>query len=133
MMTNPLTRREFFRSLSIILLVPWSAGLPAEHQAHTFVDRLLGVCGHSPRAARAIGCAYLRSRPDEQDVVSITKKIIEQDPDLVNCLKSAHEARLERILKRRIAEDFSSGNTVQLNGWVLARTEVRLCALRGLV
>ena len=32
-------------------------------------------------------------------------------------------------LDARVRGEFASGTTVQLNGWVLSRTEARLCAL----
>jgi hypothetical protein len=132
MITDSLTRRDFFRSLRSILVVPWLSGLLPEPQAHAFADQLVRVFGHSPRAAHTIGYAYLQGRPEERDLILITKRIIARDAELVNCLDKAYQGPLERILKRCIAEDFSSGNTVQLNGWVLAKTEVRLCALRVL-
>lgn len=32
-------------------------------------------------------------------------------------------------LEARVRAEFASGTTVQLDGWVLSRTEARLCAL----
>jgi hypothetical protein len=33
------------------------------------------------------------------------------------------------FFRERFAEDFGRGNTVMIGGWVLSRTEARLCAL----
>jgi hypothetical protein len=35
-------------------------------------------------------------------------------------------------IKRRFAKDFADGRTVMLDGWVVSRTEARLCALLAL-
>jgi hypothetical protein len=40
---------------------------------------------------------------------------------------------LHRALRARNSEDFAAGRVVRLDGWVLAATEARLCALAALV
>jgi hypothetical protein len=41
--------------------------------------------------------------------------------------------RLRVALQRAIAEDFSIENVVFLNGWMLSRTEARVCGLVALL
>ncbi len=38
-------------------------------------------------------------------------------------------AEMKRLLKSRIASDFTQGQTVRLDGWVLSRTEVQVWAV----
>jgi hypothetical protein len=41
-------------------------------------------------------------------------------------------AHLRRLIDMKRRHDFSIGNTVTVDGWLLARTEARLCALATL-
>lgn len=50
---------------------------------------------------------------------------------LENLLGGNDTANIEK-LKKSISQDFSTGNTVQLDGWILAITEARQCALFSL-
>lgn len=62
------------------------------------------------------GERYLRRHPEEQHRLASTDAA---------CRSS--EGR--RHLARAVREDFASGRVAQVEGWVLARTEARLCGL----
>ncbi len=47
----------------------------------------------------------------------------------VATLDPPHADALRNYLRQRITADFAAGNTVTLDGWVLARTEVDACLL----
>jgi hypothetical protein len=42
---------------------------------------------------------------------------------------SPDRASLLQRLDAQVRDDFASGTTIALDGWVLSRTEARLCAL----
>ncbi len=77
-------------------------------------------------AARALGEAYLR----QQQVETTRASIIEHS---AGALRILAEARTEKAalsaLASAVRRDFRDGRIVQLEGWVLSRTEVELCAL----
>jgi hypothetical protein len=84
------------------------------------VSRLL-VLFDRPDSAAAVGREYLREHPDEVDVST-----------LLAALDSAGPRSLHEWLRWRQAHDFEHGQTVTVQGWVLARTEARLCVLAAL-
>ena len=77
-------------------------------------------------AARTIGEAYLRHLGVDTSPESIRKaslstlKIIEQASAQQNAITA-----LELAVRR----DFQNGRSVQLEGWIISRTEAELCAL----
>jgi hypothetical protein len=75
-------------------------------------------------SARAIGAAYLRSCVDDAP-----------GPATLAAELPAGEtvAALREAVAERVRNDFANGRVVTVDGWLLARTEVRLCALAYLV
>lgn len=105
-------RRPFLMALAASLFLPAAAGIRRPDLA-----RLLGWPADS---ARAVGRAYLATAPAEAALAA----------EALGPLLAARP--LWPVLRRRIGEDFTSGDTVMVDGWVLARTEARLCALCAL-
>jgi hypothetical protein len=77
-------------------------------------------------AARMIGEAYVRQMRLDTSAESVRKasmsalKIIERastGPDAITALEAA------------VRRDFREGRSVQLEGWIISRTEAELCAL----
>jgi hypothetical protein len=91
---------------------------------------LVGVLSHR-EGARAIGAAYLQQVPWESNARQLMSLIVEHDPSSLGEQASLDEARA--FLQRSVREDFEQSRTVELNGWVVSRTEARLCALSCLV
>lgn len=89
--------------------------------------RLVG--GEGPRA---LGRAYLRTTPQERDATALVWLLL---PDRAERARFSRMSEAERreALRARVREDFRAGRVTQVEGWVLARTEARLCALRALV
>lgn len=82
----------------------------------------LGDHGHT----RRLGRRYRRAFPEENSSTVLTKIL----------RRSAAEEEgldLSMQLKVCIQRDFAEGRTVLLDGWVLARTEARQCALFSLL
>jgi hypothetical protein len=106
-------------SLAIGRWVGGSRGT-AKDLASTIVDAL-----GSPASARVIGAAYLARHPAERDRSRLLKEL---DLGAAGC----DGARIRALVADRRREDFASGRCVEVNGWILSRTEVRLCALAAL-
>lgn len=81
-----------------------------------------------PAAMRRVGLAYL--------AVSGERSAEMIDAALRQRLGAAGEHRdpngLEHAVTRAIREDFAASRTVLVDGWLLAETECRLCALTAL-
>jgi hypothetical protein len=71
-----------------------------------------------------VGAAYLALTPDEASRETLRELV----PELAGVRRGEIEGRLG-VLAERVREDFASGDTVVIDGWVLARTEARGAAL----
>ena len=112
-----MDRREFL-CLSLgaaVLTVP--AREDAAAAAAAAHPDLLSVLG--PEPVRDIGLQYRRLVPEENDSMRLRAAIL---------------APLPRMpIVATVRRDFETGRTVLVNGWVLAATEARQCALFSLV
>jgi len=113
-----MDRREFL-CLSLgaaVLTVPAREDAAAAAAAAAHPD-LLSVLG--PEPVRDIGLQYRRLVPEENDSMRLRAAIL---------------APLPRMpIVATVRRDFETGRTVLVNGWVLAATEARQCALFSLV
>jgi hypothetical protein len=80
--------------------------------------------------AHVIGEAYLDAVPEEADVTLMLELL---EASLGVQADSPPRAALRARLQDRIRHDFERDETIQLDGWILARTEARLCALAALL
>lgn len=110
---------------SVLLPVPSAAGGQAGS-----VDRAAtvgaGYFGDHAGAVRAVGDAYLRQlgRDTSRDaIVAAARGAL----DAID--RSRDEAGAIRGLVRAVREDFERGRTVQVEGWILSRTEAEICVL----
>jgi hypothetical protein len=121
-----VTRRRLLglaSAVAIICRVCAVAAAPADHRS-SVGERAALVNSLVPdlAAARRVGALYL------------AQTLSENDPDLLwtalfGAAGGGDRARCRRILAARITDDFRSSNVVRLRGWVMARSEARLCAL----
>ena len=85
-----------------------------------------GYFGGRTDAARAIGEAYVRHLGLDTNAESIRKvspgalKIIARAPSQQDAISA---------LALAVRRDFQEGRSVQLEGWIVSRTEAELCAL----
>lgn len=120
-MAKQIARRMLVRLLGLTGLALAVGPVPALALARPSpaarLTRLLG----DPESAREIGRAYLQTAPGDGNRERLTTQLA---------------ARLDRPTRDTLAascrEDFARGRTVMVNGWVLAETEARLCALAAL-
>jgi hypothetical protein len=76
-------------------------------------------------AAVALGRSYLEANPTEAHRADLVR-------NLVGARVPASTSRASREVASRIRADYRAGRTVVVEGWVLSRTEARLCALIAL-
>jgi len=130
-MMNPLSRRDFIALAAVLFadvlgLRGYGGGIPTSKGAG---HRLAQIYAHDLQAARAIGGAYLRAVPEESDANVLARRIVRSGPVRLRRLDALSKKELTDALQSIIRQDFVSNNTVRLDGWVLSRTEARLCAL----
>lgn len=97
--------------------------LPGSERLATLLDA---------EGARVVGREYLGAFPAEASRGVLTARVVEQLPGGIRAVATASDDRLRELLLRATAADFEDLRTVELQGWVLARTEARLCALAAL-
>lgn len=73
-------------------------------------------------AARRVGSLYLAQSPSEKDPAVLWSA-------LFGGSSACDRAACRDILAARITADFRSSDVLRLHGWVVARSEARLCAL----
>lgn len=125
------TRRAAIEAISALLgmaLLSKSGGAAAAlaDQPRGFaIPRFRSEAGR--RSAEVLGQRYLALFPEEADFSRLAMLLfgndVEQRPENISW----------PILNARIRADFESSNTVTLDGWVLARSECRFCALAALL
>jgi hypothetical protein len=71
---------------------------------------------------RAIGRRYLQDSPQERDCAFLQRAI-------TGGTQPRDARELRTLLARKRESDFRNGDTAIVDGWILARTEVRVCAL----
>lgn len=72
----------------------------------------------------AMGSAYIKENPSEASEEAL-RTLLQSD--------NGSESEAVETIKTSITNDFNDGNTQLLDGWVIATTEARQCALFSIV
>lgn len=119
-----LTRRGFVKwMVAFGTLSPGIVQAAARPRAESTARRLLAAWSH-PDSAKEIGRVYLVGHPAEADATLLCHYLES------TCVQPE---RGRPDWSAVIRDDFARGNTVVVDGWVLSRTEARLCALAVMV
>lgn len=115
--------------LAAALLAPWLGGLlrpgaAAAGLRGSHAEAVAALFRHR-RSAAAIGRRYLAAVPTEADLDRLLAGLGEAG--------AGGQSDLAQRLRARISQDFARGDTVQLEGWVLARSECRACAVVSMI
>jgi len=86
------------------------------------LSNLLDGPGHIAR----LGKIYRHQTPNEDSINVLTERLL---PSTSLSLPTD----LTAFLAERVLQDFDRGNTIQIMGWVLSRTEARQCAIYSLL
>jgi hypothetical protein len=121
-----LSRRSLFKAAVAAVVAAAGAGYRhAPTQESILAARLRALVPHAAAAA-VLGAAYLERVPSEASTDTLVAAIL---PD-----RSADRARtlgdgLRDTVGQRVRDDFATGRTLVLRGWVVSVTEGRLAAL----
>ncbi|HPW62864.1 MAG TPA: hypothetical protein PLJ13_11260, partial [Cyclobacteriaceae bacterium] len=75
----------------------------------------------------AIGNSYIERVPRESKISAIEKQLLKAEAE--NPFNPSSEKSLQDFISEKSEHDFSTGQTIVLNGWVLSQTEARQCGL----
>ncbi len=104
---------------------------PATDAAQALARRIAALPGRRA-SARAVGRAYLERQPEEAHVERLVASLIgDATSHEARCLIDDPDA-LRRAVRARCRRDFADGELVAIGGWLLARSEARICALAHL-
>ncbi len=96
----------------------------AEPASDDGAARLVALLGNRHAAIR-LGRRHLSRHPEERDAAQLAAR-------LTTRLAPAGGPIRRAALRRSLAADFAAGRVTALDGWILANTEVDLCALAAL-
>jgi len=107
---------------SLAITLPWMARAAPPADFGALVD--------SRASAERVGRRYLAMLPADTD----RSRLLAMSPALGGTLRAIrHQPKVARgLLRRSINDDFRRADTVIVDGWVLAATEARLCAIIAL-
>lgn len=127
-----ITRRHAFQQLGLLVGgaflgnaartagPAFDASVPGE-----LTDAVADLLQH-PQSAAIIGEAYLALVDHENSAAELSRRLLQG-------IATSKERIDARILLERIRSDFAEGDVVKLDGWLLSRTEARICALYALL
>ena len=143
-MTGPGSRRVSRRTLlrgGILLAIGGAvsavagsvSGLLPFGRPVTAGARLAAVLAHSDAATR-VGRAALASGHIERDVVALLAGLVASVPDLDAALRNGSDDDVRAALDVARRREFAAHgvDVIRVDGWVVARSEARACALIAL-
>lgn len=138
-----LDRRNFLQTLLASLPLLWPGRLfayplPVRNADGSCLDAdlLMSVFRHLDSPAK-VGSLYLRANLDEADTQRLQAVIVQRLSSVtapgVPTAEALHDSSsFGTIMEQAVHEDFRNGDTVNVQGWILSRTEGRLCGLFAL-
>ena len=130
-----ITRRTTLRGLlGCIAMLPAVAatGRFVQNDSSNELARRMTAIYSSGLSAALIGKEYLRNAEHEGSSVTLQELILEgRNSQSDMCMLD--NGQLHASLRSWIRDDFCSGRTVQVQGWILSVTEARLMALTAVL
>lgn len=134
--TPTITRRHLLGTIAglwLSLILPsarsgWAAAASGDAPLSTRLTALL----RNQHSARLVGLAYLRLAPEETNREVLCIKLLRALTLTDRTLRTADIAGLRRRVSSVVRRDFQQEQIVELDGWIISRTEARLCALAAL-
>jgi len=135
---RPTSRRRFLARAGSGLLV-LSGGLAAGCNMLFAPDvrdaaREVAALLRHPELARRLGRAYLEAGDPAgaRSLEAVTRALLDSAGIELDAVTFLRVADLIQALAGRVREDFAGGETVAVEGWLLARSEARACAIAHL-
>lgn len=121
------TRREVVRGIGAVLVVAATPGAWGEGSAARAAARTVAASFPDPRAAGAIGRAWLRAQRRPPSLAALLARLVATDPGWMAALRSP--AAVRAYGAAAVRRDFLREAVTEVDGWLLARSEVLLCAI----
>ncbi len=118
-----MRRRDFILTLTgtlACLHYLYTPGVRARSQSGRIEDQYATMFS-DPDNARVVGRVYLQANPRHANRAYLQRQLGEE-----------HSQDPIKSFENRRQQDFLNGNTVAVDGWVLANAEVCVCALLAL-
>ncbi len=139
--TNEITRRRFIKHMTILassvtglIHNPAFAHQSQKSDLHSIALNIVNALFQNSKVVSQLGAVYLRMNTDEKNLAHLLRKIFDENPTLLNIAsKSNNKSTLMIALRKIITADFENGNILNMDGWVVAKTEARIFALTKLV
>jgi hypothetical protein len=129
-----LHRRAFLAGSGAVvaaLAAPALATLFGCGRRPTLAQALVGFY-RDPESAARVGQAVLAAVPSEATAEAVVAALAGDRRAELEALAASDPAALRALLQEQHRRDFEDGRTVAIDGWVLSRTEARLCAVAAL-
>lgn len=128
-MAETLDRRALIAAFLAASALTVRPGRALAMTAPALETRLARLGAAERGSARRVGQAYLATGPDARDVPAIQAALARRLG--ADAARLDDRALAERV-DRAVSDDFARYDTVELHGWVMATTELQLCALVAL-
>jgi hypothetical protein len=125
-MTMTMNRRRFVQVTAGGILAAVTNGACSDNRddirdlAHPALIEMFGA-----ERTREIGTAYRAAVPQESTAAALRSAIS-------SSRRRGFARRFNRSMDAQVHDDFETGRTVLVSGWVLSQTEARQCALYSL-
>lgn len=124
-----VSRRRFMASVGTLAGLVLLPACGPSQESLALGRRLIEVLPTGD-AWRRVGEIYLQSDPPESGVEALIDSLLS---DLGWDPAAGTAEELETQVTKRVRRDFHEGHTVEVQGWVLSATEVRLAAIAAQV
>jgi hypothetical protein len=109
---------------------PWAVLTdPTAEVGDSLAGRLADLF-RQPDSARIVGLEFLRVTPSERTTGALVAAVASGLPGGIAALDDPIDPEdLRGLLQERIRQDFAEDAIVELRGWIVSRTEARLCGI----
>ena len=127
-----MQRRKFIQLSAIGSAAIGIGGISCKHRHPAFYNilvkpgQLSQIC--DLKTIREIGMAYRLQRVSERDADKLVA-LLSADSTGNPVSPASDNLFIQTLIDQKIKQDFETGNTVMVKGWILAVTEARQCAL----
>ena len=133
-----ISRRKMLLTMAMAVAVPAALKLQIHHSIERSLQSLTSPTNQilqmftATASAVVLGRLYLNRYPDENSLDALALHLPLQIRTGGGVDHDTESGALHDQVRSQIRRDFESGNCVRIDGWVLSRTEARVCALATL-
>jgi hypothetical protein len=127
---HAFTRRSAFGAFVSSALALRLGSPRGDEMSPIDVARCVAGLFSDPDGSRRLGRHYLATHPEEADIDTLVTLLCTPGSDR---WRPNGSASFRLRLARCRTSDFIAGRVVDCDGWILARTEARACALAALI